>query len=207
MRHALLYMLTAPNGRSYIGVTCRRVSQRFGNHARADTAVGRAIRKHGKRAFSRRVLVVGDEMYLYAIEDAVIRIFGTGRPGGYNVKEGGAAGCHTVESREKIAAWHRGRKMPQEVRDKISAANMGISRGGRGYARTSEVREKNAAANRGCAATRGTMGMTFSQEVRDHMAAAHIGKRHAPETIVAMKVAAIARWAQLRLAAVEGAVQ
>ncbi|MGT2783549.1 GIY-YIG nuclease family protein [Streptococcus pasteurianus] len=39
------------NQKKYIGITTRTISERFKEHCKADTAIGRAIRKYGKNNF------------------------------------------------------------------------------------------------------------------------------------------------------------
>lgn len=40
------------NGKQYVGITSRTIKQRFDEHCKAESYIGRAIRKHGKNNFS-----------------------------------------------------------------------------------------------------------------------------------------------------------
>lgn len=91
----VLYKLTAPSGKSYIGITSFDVSRRVDEHARAaakgvDTALYAAIRKHGLLAFSTEILGHSESWpELCEMEKVAILEHGTYAPSGYNMTEGG----------------------------------------------------------------------------------------------------------------------
>ena len=89
-------MATAPDGRSYIGVTRHSHDLRWQQHcsvarrSRWRGHIARAIRAFGPEAFCRRVLVVANDMlYLKEMEVRAIAAFGTLYPDGLNGTEGG----------------------------------------------------------------------------------------------------------------------
>lgn len=48
-----VYLITnLINDKQYVGITSRTMKQRFDEHCKADSYIGRAIRKHGKNNFS-----------------------------------------------------------------------------------------------------------------------------------------------------------
>lgn len=47
-----VYMITGPRGKKYIGKTIAPLRARMGEHALSKYNIGRAIRKHGRAAFS-----------------------------------------------------------------------------------------------------------------------------------------------------------
>jgi len=119
-----LYILTAPTGKQYIGVTKKPISYRVNEHSHAETAIGRAIRKYGSKIMIR-ILAAGEEEYIYDLEYAAIETFKTMAPCGYNLREGGFGGRHTEESKRKIAKANRGKIVSEQTRKRIGAASRG----------------------------------------------------------------------------------
>lgn len=80
-----LYMISNNvNDKKYIGVSCRP-KYRFTDHARADTVIGRALRKYGKENFTLSILVEGSDEYITELEPKAILAYNTLLPSGYNV--------------------------------------------------------------------------------------------------------------------------
>ncbi len=132
----LIYKITnTQNGMAYIGSTCRPVKQRMSNHwsdARRgkDTLIAQAIRDFGRESFT--VEVIGeakssDEMMVMEIE--AIKSHGTCHPSGYNSSTGVGLwlpGRRHLESvREKISLAHKGKKLSQEHRLRLSESLKG----------------------------------------------------------------------------------
>lgn len=90
-----LYMATAPDGRSYIGVTRHTADLRWEQHCswarrKRSGHLADAIRVYGGAAFRRRVLVIAkDANYLSALEVRAIAAYGTFYPMGLNSTPGG----------------------------------------------------------------------------------------------------------------------
>lgn len=124
MTNALLYRLTAPNGKQYIGVTRQLLAKRIRDHSRLDTVIGRAVRKYGVK-MNAEILVIGLVNYIFNMEKAAIMIFQTMVPAGYNCHEGGHGGSPTEEARQKISATMTGRKMSISHRQHLSEAHRG----------------------------------------------------------------------------------
>ena len=120
-----LYRLTSPSGKQYVGVTGYTVGKRLAEHPHFSTAVGRALNKYGKTAFYVEILAKGSEEYIYDLEKKAIGIFGTMAPLGYNLREGGAGGRHTADSRRKISVANKGKKVSEVSRKRIGAASRG----------------------------------------------------------------------------------
>lgn len=148
MKIASLYMLTAPSGKSYIGVTAKKLKYRIGEHVHAKTTIGRALRKYGDLVRSR-VLAVGSEEYIYDLERKAISAFGTMGPAGYNCKEGGYGGRHTEESKRKISEGNRGKVVSAEGRRRIGAASIGRVHSTESRAKMSAAQKKRFAEGRG----------------------------------------------------------
>lgn len=178
----LLYRLTFPNGKSYIGITSGAVKRRVLRHVSQAkegrrSAVSQAIRKYG--TFETVVLAVaGDWSYLCDLEQRAIAAFGTLAPNGYNLTLGGEGVLgvkQTKERREAHSAAMRGKGMgnkralgyrhTKEAKKKISEAGVG-----REF--SAERRAKIGATKVG---NKYNLGRTVSEETREKIAAAQRG--------------------------------
>lgn len=110
----ILYRLTFPNGKIYIGQTVRSMKTRLAQHRTAanrgsSLAVHCAWRKHGEPS----VCIIdeyGSQEALHAAEIAAIQSEGSLSPNGYNVGLGGeTAPSKSPEVRAKIGAKSKGR--------------------------------------------------------------------------------------------------
>lgn len=114
----VLYQLTSPSGKRYIGITSQRMDERWRQHiAYARQGIGwpicRAIRKYGAESFKVRVLAQVEDSEMFELERRAIEVFGTRVPGGYNVTAGGEGtlGAEVSrETREKASRRMKGRQ-------------------------------------------------------------------------------------------------
>lgn len=172
-----LYALDFPNGKRYIGITTKTAEVRFKGHEQAlrtaktnGPMLYRAWRKHGAPALT--VLAIVEDEDLFETERRAISVFGTLSPGGYNLTEGGEAGCSQhPEVRAKIGA--ASRNPSDETRAKLSAA-------GRGKKMSPEAIAKRSAARR---------GKKRSPEAVAKTNAANRGRKHSAEARARMSVA------------------
>lgn len=137
---AVLYRLSSPSGKQYIGVTAGPLTTRMSVHRHSRTAIGSAVRKY-KNEIKQEILVVGEESYIYELEDRAISAFNTMAPSGYNLSRGGKGGGHTAASRRKISEARKG-----IVFSEIHKQNLSKARGNRSP--TKETRQKMVAAQR-----------------------------------------------------------
>lgn len=99
----IIYMLTSPVGKSYIGQTTKAFDGRMRDHARAAIAHGRcvalyaAVRKYGWKNFKQEVLLQCPARMLDYYETQGILLYGTLAPDGYNLETGGHAGKKASE--------------------------------------------------------------------------------------------------------------
>ena len=124
----VIYLLTFPNGKQYIGQTVRMLDIRISQHRQSANAgsllpVHCAWRKHGEPSVS--VLgTYGDMESLHAAEIALIGEYGTRAPNGYNVSFGGeTAPSKAPEVAAKISAKAKGRGHTDETRAKMGVAS------------------------------------------------------------------------------------
>lgn len=184
-----LYIIEGPNGKSYIGLTSRKLSTRWAQHRR-DARKGSvlpfhcAIRKYGPTAFIPRTLVIGSREYIRNLEGAAIKVFGARiSHNGYNVAAGGVAPMHSPETIEIIRLSSTGRRHTEEAKKKISDAHLGS-------VRPPEYRAKISAALTGrktgprhpeicakiSAAQKGIKKGPLSDETRAKMSASRMGR-------------------------------
>ena len=144
-----IYKITdLSNGKFYVGRTQRTPEERFQEHCRADSLLGRAIRAHGKEQFKIEIIAETDDFdEANELERHFISELRCKNPNGYNMTDGGdgRTGCpHTAEecakisaalkgksngregtkhsesTKQKIAEKLTGHEVPKPVRDKIS---------------------------------------------------------------------------------------
>ena len=123
------YKVTSPSGKSYVGITVGTTQQRWDRHVYVSStgegyAIGAAIRKYGREAFTVETILEAGREYLLEIEPKLIELYGSQTPGGYNVASGGLGGRtgikHSAAERSRISerVKDRWRNMPDEDRGK-----------------------------------------------------------------------------------------
>lgn len=114
------------DGKIYIGQsvdTHKRLRNHRSSLERGDHKnlhLQRAYWKYGSRLFSFRLLLRGEGVYLDHEEKALIAFYKS-RGKAYNVDLGGKDSHREIsdETREKLSAWQRDRKLPEEQKRKI----------------------------------------------------------------------------------------
>ena len=100
----LIYKITSPSGKSYIGMTLRTVEQRMKEHRRTQFSGCRylvnAINKYGFDNFTKEVLWEGEDTQTPEMERLMISKYDTLAPNGYNLKTGGEHG--QIYSKDQI---------------------------------------------------------------------------------------------------------
>lgn len=127
----VLYKLTAPNGKAYIGISSKGLEARWAKHVehamgkRSAGALYTALRKYGVDNFRREVLAEdADWTTLCEMERVAIRDHGTRAPGGYNVTDGGegVVGPRSAEVRALISAAQTKRFQRPGERERLAEA-------------------------------------------------------------------------------------
>jgi len=184
MRRGILYKLTFPNGKAYIGITRESLSQRVRRHiqyARKGKmlALSCAIRKYGEDSFTSEVLASVDSSKLKQIEIDAIREHRMRGVILYNMTDGGDGSLGVALSQEtktKISASLRGRVCTELHRKRVSQAQ-------KGKVIPPDVREKmSLAAKVRC---KSPMSEEQKQKRRDAL----LGRKQSPE-LIAKRVAA-----------------
>ena len=130
----ILYRLTFPNGKFYIGITTESLSrrvQRHINYARANKpyALSAAIRKYGEKSFiAEHIASAISKDDLAHIEKIAIEQYNSMCPNGYNMT-GGGEGTYRVapseEKRKKISKSLSGRKLSDAHKLALGQAQKG----------------------------------------------------------------------------------
>ncbi len=108
----LIYKLTAPNGKSYIGQTIECFEVRMNKHkssskhreASGCLALNAAIRKYTFGAFSKEILIYCNKEDLDMYEERMIKLYNTISPHGYNLLSGGNSNkSQSTETKERMS--------------------------------------------------------------------------------------------------------
>lgn len=176
-RTGCMYRMTFPNGKAYIGITCKTLEKRIAGHVNRTVsnirrnAVNHAIAKYGIENVAIEKLLIANYDYLKLAEIAAIRAFGTVCPNGYNVTAGGegALGIKVSDStREKMRLSHIGQKLSPENKAMLISKNTGrpVSEETRAKIRASKIGIKHPPRSDSCRAKQraAKLGVAKSKE-------------------------------------------
>lgn len=185
-----LYLVTAPSGHRYVGITSQGTEKRWRDHQKAarrgvKTPLNSAIKKYGAEAFIVRTLVVTTWGELNRLEPLVIKAYGTRWPDGYNLREGGSQSTPHPESSARQAANMRGRRYSEQQRKAHSAAMASsevrakLSKAHKGHTHSEETKAKMSLARKGRRFGTGMLGRKHSSETRAKMRESALRRRKA----------------------------
>lgn len=111
--HAILiYLLTSPNNKQYVGITSQPFQKRWKNHIYwakqgSSTCMAKAIRKYGEKSFIfKEIIKVEKTSKIKETESYYIHKYNTLAPNGYNMSDGGGGNWkgnkHSLETRAKM---------------------------------------------------------------------------------------------------------
>lgn len=109
----IIYKLTSPSGKSYIGQTTRKFEKRLHEHVKTDCCkiISVAIKKYGIENFNISILCQTDnEEELDELEKKYILEYNCLEPNGYNIRTGGSNGKHSDISKERMRQQKLGEK-------------------------------------------------------------------------------------------------
>jgi group I intron endonuclease len=209
----LIYRLTFPNGKAYIGLTANedmtpRMAQHKYKSQRANYPIYHAWRKHGAPLLDIISAWPADQLQQAEID--AIQLHNTLIPHGYNLLIGGQVSPSTnpsvakkiseatfrryLDPAQRMDASHRAQNRSPATRQKLSEALTGKTLS---EATKQKIREHNT-------------GQKHSAEAKQKMSSSHTGKKYSEETIQRMRVAAKLRMqnpeakAQLKAASLAG---
>lgn len=169
-------MITSPpppcgSGRSYIGQTTQPIEERFKQHQKPSSdcvLISNAIQKYGWENMAKEWYEVPDE-YLNEHEELMVEVLGTLAPDGYNLRKGGECSKMSDIVREKMSKSHKGKTIPEEVKQKISQAQIGDKNSFYGMFHTPEAKQKMSESH---------LGMTHTLEARQRMSESQTGEKN-----------------------------
>ena len=173
MKKYTVYMHTTPNGKRYIGITCKRPENRWQNgDGYKNQVFGTAILKYGWNNIKHEIIASGlSEEKAKCMEIELISKYKTQKPRyGYNCTAGGdgSIGCiPSQEIREKMSKAKRGKRLTEEHRTKIGAAQ-------KGKCVSDETRAKISEASKGISKN---SGRKLSDEHKSKLSEINKGKR------------------------------
>jgi group I intron endonuclease len=159
------------SGKVYVGQTWKPLRLRWREHVRHDHCrkLHYAIRAHGEHSFRVELIALtGTQETANELEARFIAHHDSIRTG-YNIREAGAAGRLSEETKRRMSEAHKGKVISEAQRELARIQNLGRKR----QPHSPEARAKMSAALR---------GKTFSAERRAQLSEAHKGIRHTPET-------------------------
>jgi group I intron endonuclease len=169
-----IYLVTnTVTKRVYVGQTIGTLKARWKGHCNApkSSRLRLSIDTHGREAFTiEQIAEAHTKQELNEMECLYIaRYKATDKSFGYNFARGGAGAATLGDGRARGAEKLRGRKLPQEQKDKISARKKGVKPTPDHVARMIEGKLKNG-------------GFKHSEEAKAIMSAAAVGKKMPPCT-------------------------
>lgn len=183
----VIYKITNKiNGKIYVGQTRQKLSKRIYKHKyyskKGSPGLGAAIAKYGWENFTVEVVEIFPVEQLNEREKFYIVKFNSKAPNGYNLTDGGEghAGCSpSEETRTKISASNKGRRVSAETRAKIATAHKGKSH----KPHSQETRDKISAGNKGRHVSAETRAkIAAANKARDKKLPDRTGKKHTAET-------------------------
>lgn len=102
--YGIVYLITnKTNNKKYVGITRRSLEERFSEHCKANSLIGRAIRKHGVENFCiQRIDVAENELELFEKEVDYIDYFKSFGEG-YNLTHGGDGADRRVKVNHQLS--------------------------------------------------------------------------------------------------------
>ena len=101
----IIYILTSPDNKSYIGQTIQELKTRMNGHKYGKSycrALKDAISKFGFDSFKKEIIWEGDNSSLCDMEKYYICTYNTLHPNGYNLSSGGGRGEHRSKDTVKL---------------------------------------------------------------------------------------------------------
>ena len=145
MKTFVIYVLTSPSGKRYVGQTSN-FKKRMRRHelARRNMAIHAAIRKYGWENFEKEIVsdnVPAEDVDYF--EKRWIQHLNTLAPNGYNLNGGGnGSKIVSAETSRKISESNRGRRLSDDTKRKIGNAHRGKTAWNKGKEMPASYREK-----------------------------------------------------------------
>ncbi|MFT9089818.1 MAG: NUMOD3 domain-containing DNA-binding protein, partial [Gluconacetobacter sp.] len=162
-----VYLLTNDiNGKKYVGISYNPPG-RWQEHFGGKNVISKALRKYGFENFTKEVIAVSNRKGALELEEHYCEIHNSLQPNGYNLKAGGHGSHQTSEeTRSKMSAALKGRKLSLEYRAQMSIRHKGKAGTFNGRRHTKETRERMSASNKGRTGSKSMLGKKHTSETR-----------------------------------------
>lgn len=125
----IIYMITSPSNKKYIGQTTQSLEIRWKQHVDSSKreykdhckVLNKSLRKYGDKHFKIELLEECENSDLDIKEIEYINTYNTIVPNGMNIKNGGSNGTHHPDTKTKISNSLKGRLVSHETRLKLSS--------------------------------------------------------------------------------------
>ena len=224
------YIITnKQNGKSYVGITTRKIARRWYEHCYLGNSCGqllnKAINKYGIDAFEIQVVASAKTISdLKELEKQLIVQYQTKVPNGYNLTDGGdglTGYRHTEEQKKRNGDAKRGTIHSDETKQKMKDAHLGENNHFYGKSHSEETKQRISATKQAnptrywlgkqrneetckkiSKSLTGQLGRPHTEESRKKISAAHIGKKQGSpslETRIKLSLATKKVWEQRKL--------
>ena len=145
------YIITnKQNGKSYVGITTRKIARRWYEHCYVGNSCGqllnKAINKYGIDAFEIQVVASAKTIVdLKELEKQLIVQYQTKVPNGYNLTDGGdglTGYRHTEEQKKRNGDAKRGTVLSDETKQKMKDAHLGENNHFYGKSHSEETKQR-----------------------------------------------------------------
>lgn len=195
----IIYKLTAPNGKIYVGQT-KDIQARFNRYRVAaikhQIKIYRSIKKYGWENFNKEVLEYTDEIFADEMERYYITKYNCCGKNGLNLDSGGRNNKkHSDETKEKIRISITGRKHSEETKRKQSIMKLGKKHSEKtiqkmiGRKHTIETKLKISVAHK---------NKHHSEETKNKIKSSLAGHEVSPETKEKLRQKALQQWKKQR---------
>jgi len=224
------YIITnKQNGKSYVGITTRKIARRWYEHCYLGNSCGqllnKAINKYGIDAFEIQVVASAKTISdLKELEKQLIVQYQTKVPNGYNLTDGGdglTGYRHTKEQKKRNGDAKRGTVHSTETKQKMKDAHLGENNHFYGKSHSEETKQRISATKQAnptrywlskqrneetckkiSESLTGQLGRPHTEESKKKISLAHIGKKQGSpslETRLKLSLATKKVWEQRKL--------
>ena len=224
------YIITnKQNGKSYVGITTRKIARRWYEHCYVGNSCGqllnKAINKYGIDAFEIQVVASAKTISdLKELEKQLIVQYQTKVPNGYNLTDGGdglTGYRHTEEDKKRNGDLKRGTVHSDETKQKMKDAHTGKNNHFYGKSHSEETKQRISSTKQTnptrywlgkqrneetckkiSKSLTGQLGRPHTEESKKKISAAHIGKKQGSpslETRLKLALATKKVWEQRKL--------
>lgn len=194
-KKGVIYCLTFPNNKTYIGQTKNKLHRRISTHCSINnccTKLRHAIKKY--KTFTVSILSSNlDINQMNLFEQMFIKMLNSNGTDGYNLDSGGMNKTLSDETKNRISNSERGKKITDETKRKMSNSHKGktftelhkdkIRKKSIGKTHSDDVKKRISETQIG---NTNMLGKTHTDDVKKRLSEINTGKKHSDETKLKM---------------------